>query len=131
MIIVMYTLSNSLSHAFSLFCLPYKNKIENKNLNNVENYQWLIVLWTPSPLHCLLCLGSSLRDSDCALQCAQRPSPSAFYMLQLAFSQWPAVGTVPEFYCVHSVKQDAQESKMQYKYRPTILIDVITIEEQT
>ncbi|KAI7994743.1 hypothetical protein LOK49_LG11G00802 [Camellia lanceoleosa] len=50
---------------------------------------------------------------------------------KLAFSQWPAVGTVPEFYYAHSQKQDAQESKMQYKYRPTILIDVITIEEQT
>lgn len=75
-------------------------------LETISNF---VVLWTPSPLHCLLRLVSSSRDSDCDLQCAQRSSLNVFYMLPFVFSQWPAVETVLELYRAHSEKQDEQK----------------------
>ncbi|CAL5354888.1 unnamed protein product [Camellia sinensis] len=47
-----------------------------------------------------------------------RVRQSSILVNRLAFSQWPAVGTVPEFYCVHSVKQDAQEMHLHRRYWP-------------
>lgn len=61
-----------------------------------------VLLWFPSPSHCLLCTVFSLRGSHCAPQYAQISIQDAFYMLQLASFLSPTAGRVPGFYHAHS-----------------------------
>ena len=61
-------------------------------------------LCSPFPALCLLCVGSSLTDSHCAPQFAQKSILDVFYRLQLSFSQWPAAVLILGFYYVHSAK---------------------------
>lgn len=57
--------------------------------------------------HGLLCVGSSLTDSHCVRQFAQKSILDVFYRLQLSFFRWPAAALILGFYHVHSAeKQD-------------------------
>jgi len=63
---------------------------------------YYVLLWLPSPSHCLLCAVFSLKGSRSALQFAQISIQDAFYRPQIAFSQLPTAEIVPEFYLVQS-----------------------------